>query len=33
VVRIQPPLVINEEECARVLEVLETALKETARGL
>jgi 4-aminobutyrate aminotransferase-like enzyme len=33
VVRIQPPLVINEEECARVLEVLEAALKETARGL
>ncbi len=33
VVRLQPPLVITEEECARVLETLETVLADTARGL
>ena len=33
VVRLQPPLVITEEECARVLETLETALADTARAL
>ena len=33
VVRLQPPLVIIGEECARVLEVVERALAETARGL
>jgi len=32
-VRLQPPLVITEEECARVLETLETALADTARAL
>jgi acetylornithine/succinyldiaminopimelate/putrescine aminotransferase len=32
-VRLQPPLVITEEECARVLETLETVLADTARGL
>lgn len=31
VVRLQPPLVITEEECARVLETLESALADTAR--
>jgi len=33
VVRLQPPLVISEEECARVLETIETALADTARAL
>ncbi len=33
VVRIQPPLVIDEAECARVLETLERACSETARGI
>jgi 4-aminobutyrate aminotransferase-like enzyme len=33
VVRLQPPLVITEEECAQVLEILETALADTARAL
>ncbi len=33
VVRLQPPLVISEEECARVLETLERALADTARGV
>jgi 4-aminobutyrate aminotransferase-like enzyme len=33
VVRLQPPLVITEEECARVLETLETVLADTARAL
>jgi 4-aminobutyrate aminotransferase-like enzyme len=33
VVRLQPPLVITEEECARVLETLESAFAEAARGL
>ncbi len=33
VVRLQPPLVISEEQCAKVLEVLERALAETARGI
>jgi 4-aminobutyrate aminotransferase-like enzyme len=33
VVRIQPPLVITEEECARVIETLEKALMETASGM
>jgi 4-aminobutyrate aminotransferase len=33
VVRVQPPLVIDEGECARVLETLERAFAETARGI
>jgi 4-aminobutyrate aminotransferase-like enzyme len=33
VVRLQPPLVITEEECARVLETLERALADAARGV
>jgi len=33
VVRLQPPLVISEEECARVLETVETVLADTARAL
>ncbi len=33
VVRLQPPLIINEEECARILETLETAFTEVAKGL
>ncbi len=33
VVRIQPPLVIDEGECARVLETLERAFAETARRM
>lgn len=33
VVRLQPPLVISEEECARVLETLEKVLADTARAL
>ncbi len=33
VVRLQPPLVISEEECARVLETLEKVLVEAAHGL
>ena len=32
VVRLQPPLVIDEEQCARVLETLEQAFAEAARG-
>ncbi len=32
VVRLQPPLVITEEECERVLETLERALADAARG-
>jgi 4-aminobutyrate aminotransferase len=32
VVRLQPPLVITEAECARVLETLERALADTARA-
>ena len=33
VVRVQPPLVIDEGECARVLQTLERAFAETARGI
>jgi 4-aminobutyrate aminotransferase-like enzyme len=33
VVRLQPPLVITEEECARVLETLEGAFAEVAKGV
>ena len=33
VVRLQPPLIITEEECARALETMEKALAETARGM
>lgn len=33
VVRLQPPLVITEEECARVLETFETVLADIARAL
>jgi len=33
VVRLQPPLVISEEECARVLETFETVLADIARAL
>ena len=33
VVRVQPPLVIDEGECDRVLETLERAFAETARGI
>ncbi len=33
VVRLQPPLIINEEECARVLETLEKGFREAAKGL
>ena len=33
VVRLQPPLVITEDECARLLETLKKALGEAARGL
>jgi 4-aminobutyrate aminotransferase-like enzyme len=33
VVRLQPPLVISEEECARVLETLEVAFAQVARNL
>jgi 4-aminobutyrate aminotransferase len=32
VVRLQPPLVIDEEECARALETVEQAFSETARS-
>ncbi len=33
VVRLQPPLIITEEECARILETLEKALVEAGKGL
>jgi 4-aminobutyrate aminotransferase/(S)-3-amino-2-methylpropionate transaminase len=33
VVRVQPPLVITEEECARALETLERAFAQTAREM
>ena len=33
VVRLQPPLVISEDECARVLETLEPAFAETVKGM
>jgi 4-aminobutyrate aminotransferase len=33
VVRVQPPLVIDEAECARVLETLERAFADTARAM
>jgi len=33
VVRLQPPLVITEEECAQVLETLERAFSETTRSM
>ncbi len=33
VARLQPTLIINEEECEKVLEVLERALADAARGL
>jgi len=33
VVRLQPPLVITEEECAQVLETLESAFAEVAKAL
>jgi len=33
VVRLQPPLIISEEECARVLETLEKVFADTARAL
>jgi len=32
-VRLQPPLSISEEECARVLETLEKVFADTARAL
>jgi 4-aminobutyrate aminotransferase len=33
VIRLQPPLIINEEECARILETLGKAFTEAAKGL